>query len=127
MKYGMPLNSDDYIGRIIDIFSCMPPFSKLTDKEKIVFGEYIKVYKKYKEKLSNEDIFRIYESYDFKKNVSDVLTKIDGENATLDTIRNYSTKLRKKGFLVGNTIPEKFLYLFDNVKNEITFVLEIKD
>ena len=47
----------------------------------------------------------------------------------MDFVTNYITKLRKKGFIVGRKIPDKFIKLFEieRLDNEIIFHFEIKN
>lgn len=127
MKYMMPIKKEDFIIKILDIFSCMPPFSSLSIREKEIFAIYAEGYLALKDKYDKIKIFNILFDYNFTKRISDKLTERSGSNVTMDNVRNYITKLRHKGFLDSRSIPDKFLYLFDNLGKEITFILELKD
>lgn len=140
MRYKIPLNNKSLkIRTVLDILGCMTPFSKLAPRERDVFGEYINVYFKYKKLgLDNDKIFeRMFgkkgeggDGYDVTKYLSDYLST-PKKPVSMDIIRNYTTKLRKKKFIINNIIPDKFLNLFEEINDdvtgkEITFVFEIK-
>lgn len=126
MKYLMKINKENFVYKIIDIFSCMPPFSDLSVREKEVFSIYAEGYLALKNKYTKEEIFLKLFDYDFTKRISDILSKKSESAVTMSNIRNYITKLRKKGLLEERSIPDKYLILFDSLGKEITFVLEIK-
>jgi len=123
----MPIKKKDFVYKIIDIFSCMPPFSNLSIREKEIFAIYAEGYLALRHKYDREKIFELLFEYDFTKRISDVLSKKTDTQVTMNNVRNYTTKLRKKGLLKNRKIVDKFLTLFDNLDNNITFVLEIKD
>ena len=127
MKYLMPIQKKDFVYKIIDIFSCMPPFSNLSIREKEVFAIYAEGYLALKNKYDKEKIFEILFEYDFTKRTSDLLSQRTNSEVTMDNVRNYITKLRKKGLFEKRKIADKFLTLFDNLDNNITFVLKIKE
>lgn len=125
MKYKIAIQeNDDKVRILVDILGCLYPFSELTGRERDVLALYVKGYLKLKEKGHSKDsIFVILFHYDFTKYISETLSDREGKIISLDLIRNYATKLRQKGLLDKRTIVGPFLYLFENIKDEITFKL----
>lgn len=127
MIYTLPLNSKDQkVRKVIDILGCLYPFSSLANREKDVFAEYISGYIRLRDKVEKDEIFQILFGYEFTKEISTRLSTKE-RPVSMDIVRNYTTKLRKKGLLSEKTIDEKFLYLFDRVDDEITFKLKYKE
>lgn len=123
----MPINEEDRVRKLINVFGCLEPFSKLSDTEKDILGEYISGYlelrKLYKTK---KKVFTKLFGYDYTNKISDNLS-IDGRRVSPEMVRNYVSKLRKKGLLSGRSINDNMLILFDNRDNSITFEFEIKE
>jgi len=129
MKYRIRLNSDRYKTRkSLDILACMLPFSILANREKDVLAIYIDEYIRLsnKGKLTKEEIFALLFDYNFTLQVSNELST-DDKPVSMDSVRNYITRLRKKGLLYEQTINDDFIKLFANIGNSITFVFEIKN
>jgi len=129
MKYTIPLNNEEHRTRkVLEIFSFLNPFSKLSNREKDVFSIFIDEYLELNKKLNDEQIFTILFGYDFKVTISEKLST-KNKNISMDFVTNYITKLRKKGFIVGRKIPDKFIKLFEieRLDNEIIFHFEIKN
>jgi hypothetical protein len=112
----------------------MKPFSQLAAREKDVLAEYMNVYFAYRKKgVPHDKVFvKMFgnknqggDGYDVTKYLSDFLSTRD-KPVSMDIIRNYATKLRKKGFIVNNEIPIKFLKLIADREDEITFKIEYR-
>lgn len=127
MKYTMKINKEDYAMQVINIFSCMYPFSILQKKEKLILAIFMNEYMKMKDTSTKEEIFNHLFSYDFKKDISYIIPKVKGENVSILYVTNYITNIRKKGFFKGDTIPDKYLKLFNNIESEISFKIELKN
>jgi len=127
MRYRILLNSQKHKTRTaIDLLGFMLPFSDLSGRERDVLAEYIDGYFEFKKKdLTEDEIFSMLFDYNFTRAISDVLSTPD-KPVTIDSIRNYVTKLRKKGLIKEQSINKDFLNLFGNMPDNITFVFEIK-
>ena len=129
MRYRMPLNNKELrVRKLLDILGCMKPFSDLADRERDVFAEYLNGYLDLKTEVKDDEkIFKILFEYDFTKKISYKLSDLTGKQISMDIVRNYATKLRKKGFLGKKSISKKFLFLFNGIGNEITFEIQTKE
>jgi len=127
MRYRILLNSQKHKTRTaIDLLGFMLPFSDLSGRERDVLAEYIDGYFEFRKKdLTEDEIFSMLFDYNFTRAISDVLSTPD-KPVTIDSIRNYVTKLRKKGLIKEQSINKDFLNLFGNMPDNITFVFEIK-
>lgn len=129
MRYRIRLSSEKHKTRkLIDVFDHMLPFSELTKKERDIFAEYINGYFELTNRgdLTQHEVFEELFKYEFTRHISNELSK-NGEPMSMNSVRNYATKLRKLGMLKDRGINEDFIKLFGSIKDNITFVFEIKN
>lgn len=111
----------------MDIIGFLKPFSDLTSREKDVLAIYIRTYLALrKQGYKKEDIFVMIFQYNHTKYISDELSEPDSE-MTMASVRNHTSRLRKKGLLSDKSIVDDFIPLFENIKDFITFEFLEKD
>lgn len=111
----------------MDILGFLKPFSDLTSREKDVLAIYIRSYLSLrKQKYEKEDVFKLIFQYNHTKYISDELSEIDNE-MTMASVRNHTSRLRKKGLLTNKSISEDFIPLFENINDSIHFEFITKD
>lgn len=126
MRYNLKIKKNTEVRTFIDVLSCLYPFSDLPPREKDVLASFINGYLEYKKSgLSDSKAFSKVFNYEYLKKMSEDLSTKD-KVITLALIRNYTTKLRKKGLLNKKTIVKKFLVLFENIGTEMTYVFKFE-
>lgn len=99
----IPINERDFCKVYVEFLN---PILNLTKKESDILGEFLYWYKKY-EYLDDEIRDKILFDYDTKKKI---LIELDINHQTL---LNNITSLRKKGWIIGTKLSEKFISLVD--------------
>lgn len=126
MKYTIQRNENVSKTRIIlDVLSGFKPFSIMSTREKDIFAVYIDIYFRY----MNTGDYEKDEVFDMifgNKGISYVANKLSTENkrVSVDFIRNYNVKLKKKGLINHRSIKEKILNIFNTIDDEIIFLIK---
>jgi hypothetical protein len=120
MEYRIPIAKEKRVRKILDIFDHLAPFSLLTGKDRDILAEYVNKFYELKGTISDDEIDAILFDYDFTLKISNEL------NTSMESVRNYMTRLRGKGLIVGRSLSPNVKALFDNIENEVTFKLDLK-
>lgn len=120
MEFRIPIRRENRVRVILDVFDHLAPFSMLTKKDRDILAQYINKYYELKGTLTEEEIDAIMFDYNFTLEISNNL------NTSMESIRNYMTRLRKKKLIVDRALSDTVKALFDNIENEVTFKLELK-
>ena len=127
MIYRLPIESRKVLNRkLLDIFGFLLPFSRMAPLERDIFAIYLDGFFEYRKTMTDQEAFAKIFDYDYILIIAEALSD-DTRELTMQSVRNYTTKLRKRGVLINKTIDKKYIDLIENIGDEITFKLEIKE
>lgn len=126
MIYRLPIESREVLNRkLLDILGFLLPFSRMAPLERDIFAMYLDGFFEFRKTLSEGESFIKIFDYDYILVIAEALSD-DKREVTMQSVRNYTTKLRKRGVLFNKTIVKKYIDLIENIGDEITFELDIK-
>lgn len=120
MIYSLPISKARRVRVILNIFDHMTPFSMMTSRDRDVLAEYVNKYYELKGTMTKDEIDAILFTKAFTIKIAEKL------DMPVESVRNYLTRLRGKKIMIGRTLSPNIKALFDNMKNEVTFKLDLK-